>query len=249
MKARFTPEYEIKTGNIALDYEDTSPAQAEMVLGYIVDDLRELVRTKQIHEATAAVASLKDEAKRSADPMIEAALYQLIATQIQREKMAEVQADFAFTIIEPSAASDIKVWPPTMLFCLLAAFATFAMAAIYIIFIRSNPVKLLREDERTAQIPRPEETKRTGFSWSADRTRDQLVPIGVRPTSDRRQRQRASENDELVRNRSALNARPNSPAAGETVAEDNRNAHTPRTRARYEMDLRQRRSRMLAWHL
>ena len=65
---------------------------------------------------------MKDEAGRSSDPMIEAALYQLIATQIQREKMAEVQADFAFTIIEPSAASDLKVWPSTTLFCLLAAF-------------------------------------------------------------------------------------------------------------------------------
>jgi hypothetical protein len=153
MKSRFTCEYEIKTGNVALDYEDTDPAQAQMVLAYIVDDLRELVRNKQIREAKGAVASLKDEARRSSDPMIEAALYQLIATQIQREKMAEVQADFAFTIIEPSVASDIKVWPPTMLLCLLAAFATFAIAASYILFVRSNGTRALREDERTAQDP------------------------------------------------------------------------------------------------
>jgi hypothetical protein len=156
MKGRFTCENEIKTGNIALDYEDTDPAQAQTVLGYVVDDLRELVRNKQIHEATAAVESLKDEAKRSSDPMIESALYQLIATQIQREKMAEVQADFAFTVIEPSAASDIKVWPSTTLFCLLAAFATFAMAAIYILF-RPTPVKLSREADFTAQSPLQQE--------------------------------------------------------------------------------------------
>ena len=157
MKGRFTSEYEIKTGNIVLDYEDTDAAQAQTVLAYIVDDLRELVRNKQVREARAAVASLKEEAGRSSDPMIEAALYQLIATQIQREKMAEVQADFAFTIIEPSAASDLKVWPSTTLFCLLAAMATFAMAAIYILFIRSSSVKLLRDDVRAAQSPGPVE--------------------------------------------------------------------------------------------
>jgi hypothetical protein len=151
MKDRFTSEYEIKTGNIALDYEDTSPAQAERVLGYIIDDLRELVRTKQIREAKGAVASLKDEAGRSPDPMIEAALYQLIATQIQREKMAEVQADFAFTIIEPSGASDLKVWPSATLFCFLAACVTFAMASIYILFIHSPSVTFMREDESTLQ--------------------------------------------------------------------------------------------------
>jgi hypothetical protein len=168
MKDRFTCEYEIKTGNILLDYEDTSPAQAQMVLGYIVDDLRALVRHKQIREAKGAVASLKDEAGRSSDPMIEAALYQLIATQIQREKMAEVQADFAFTVIEPSAASDIKIWPSTKLFCLLAAFATFAMAAIYILFIRSSSIKVLREDERASFEPRQE--RRNGLDPEELRT-------------------------------------------------------------------------------
>jgi len=159
-KARFTCEYEIKTGNITLGYEDTDPSRAEMVLGYIVDDLRELVRNRQIREATAAVGSLKDEAKRTSDPMIEATLYQLIATQIEREKMAEVQADFAFTIIEPSAASDLKVWPSTMLFCLLAAFATFTMAAIYILFVDPASAEFLREDERAARVTRNEENRR-----------------------------------------------------------------------------------------
>ena len=42
------------------------------------------------------------------------------------------------------------------------------MAAIYILFIRSTSVKLLREDERTAQSPGPEEIKRTGLRGIAD---------------------------------------------------------------------------------
>jgi hypothetical protein len=61
--------------------------------------------------------------------MIGQALYQLIVTQIQREKMAAVESDFAFMVIEPPSARDSKVWPPTLLLCLLAAMGTFAMVA------------------------------------------------------------------------------------------------------------------------
>jgi uncharacterized protein involved in exopolysaccharide biosynthesis len=68
--------------------------------------------------------------------MIESALYQMIATQIQREKLAEVQADFAFIMIEPPAAPDSHSWPPTLLLCMLAAFGGGSLLSIYVLFLR-----------------------------------------------------------------------------------------------------------------
>jgi len=132
MKSRLRCETSYKTGQITIEYEDTDPANAERIAGYIVDDLREILRRRQIDDAKAAIDSLQQEAKRSNDPMIEAALYQLIAVQVQRQKTAEAQADFAFNVIEAPAASDVKVWPPTLIFCTVMALTTFAACASYI---------------------------------------------------------------------------------------------------------------------
>jgi hypothetical protein len=140
MHGRFICDYSIKTGNITVEFEDLDPARAETVMRYIIDDFRELLRQKQLHDVKSAVASLNEEAAHTSDTMLQTVLYQLIANQIQREKTAEVEADFAFTVIEAPAASDIKVWPPTTLFCLLAALGTFTMVATYILFIHPSPL-------------------------------------------------------------------------------------------------------------
>jgi len=137
--SRLTVEYEIKTGNISLALEGTDPARAEVVMGYVIDDFRELLRRKQIEDVRAAIASLNQQAALTSDVTLQSALYQLIADQIQREKIAEVQSDFAFTIIEAPSASDIKVWPPTLLLCLLAGLLTFCAAAACILWAGSEP--------------------------------------------------------------------------------------------------------------
>jgi hypothetical protein len=150
---RFDCQYSVKTGNITLHYEDLSPRNAERVEGNYVNDLREQLRHRQIRDTIAAIQSLREEAARSADPMIESALYQMIATQIQREKLAEVQADFAFMVIEPPAAPDGYTWPPTQLLCLLAAAAGLLVASGYILFLRRpRDLELPQAAERVAAI-------------------------------------------------------------------------------------------------
>lgn len=136
LRERFRSSYSVRTGNITLRYEARSPTSAEQVEGYFIHDLREQLRHRQIRDTVAAIDSLREEAERSADPMIESALYQMIATQIQREKLAEVQADFAFMVLEPPAAPYRHSWPPTMMFCLLAAIGGGGIVSVYVLFLR-----------------------------------------------------------------------------------------------------------------
>lgn len=151
LRRRFSCQYSIKTGNLTLHYEDRAPAAAERVEGYFIHDLREQLRHRQIRDTIAAIDSLREEAKRSADPVIESDLYAMIATQIQREKLAEVQADFAFMVIEPPAAPDKHSWPPTMVFCLLAALTGASLVSAYVLFLRQpSEVDASDSDERTA---------------------------------------------------------------------------------------------------
>lgn len=132
LEKRFFCDYSIKTGNITLYYQARSPAEAERVLGYYVNDLREKLRGREVQEATAAIDSMKGAARVTSDSLLQQQLYELIAKQMQQLKLAQVQADFAFTVLEPPIASDKPYTPKvaldTILAALLALFASCIVA-------------------------------------------------------------------------------------------------------------------------
>lgn len=121
LERRFSCEYSLKTGNMTLYYEDRSPAGAERVLRYYIDDLREKLRGREVQEATAAIDSMKAEARATSDSLLQTQLYELIAKQIQQRKLAQVQADFAITVLEPPIAPDKPYKPMVLLDTFLAA--------------------------------------------------------------------------------------------------------------------------------
>jgi hypothetical protein len=129
LKDRLDVDYSLQTGNLTLYYEDRDPATAQRVLGYYLSDLRDRLRQRAIRDARAAVSSLQAEAKNSSDPLLAQNLYALIARQVEREKLAQVQADFAFKVLEPPVTPYRPHWPVARLNALLAAFLTAAIFA------------------------------------------------------------------------------------------------------------------------
>ncbi len=59
----------------------------------------------------------------------------MIAAQIQREKLAEIEADFAFTVLQPPVSPDLPVWPRVMVNALGAGSIALALSSIYILLI------------------------------------------------------------------------------------------------------------------
>jgi hypothetical protein len=125
---RFDCEYSIKTGDITLNFMARNREDAEKILSYYIDDLRDLLRAREISGASSAIDSLKDEAKSTPDSLLRSQLYDLVARQVQRKKIAQVEADFAFRVLDPPAASDQPYRPMVpldmLLAAMLAAFAT-----------------------------------------------------------------------------------------------------------------------------
>ncbi len=133
MSRRFRAGYNESSGNLQLTLLDRDPAMARTILGYYVDGLRDKLKLRVVKSSEAAVKALEDEVARAADPMLRAQLDQVLATQIQQGATAEVQADFAFTVIEapivPEAFSRPRVW----LDCLAAAFFTPLLLVAWIV--------------------------------------------------------------------------------------------------------------------
>ncbi len=133
LKKRFDCEYSIKTGNIKLYFQAKNRSRAEKILGYYVKDLRDLLRAREISLASAAIASLETEARTTPDAVLRTELYLLVAKQVQRKKMAQVEADFAFRVLDPPAASDKAYRPWVLLDSVLVAFFAFLSSAIWVI--------------------------------------------------------------------------------------------------------------------
>lgn len=119
LKGRFKVDYSIQAHNLSVHFLDRDPIRAQEILQYYLDDLRELQRQDAIKNATAAIESLEKEAGSTGDSLLRENLYALVARQVQREKLAEVEADFAFRVLEAPVSPDRPYSPRASINCFL----------------------------------------------------------------------------------------------------------------------------------
>jgi hypothetical protein len=127
MKKRFDARYLLRSGSITLSYTGPGRFESQRILGFYIDDLRERLRRRETQDSAAAVESLQEEVKATPDPMLQAQLYQLVAAQIQKQKTAQVEADFAFRVIEPPTAPDWPAKPTVALYAAVGASFSFLL--------------------------------------------------------------------------------------------------------------------------
>lgn len=124
---RFETDYDYRSGNLTLYFMDPDPAEAKAILEDYLASLRDKVRSEEVQAASSAVASLQDEIRDTSDALLQNQLYELVARQIQREKIAQVQADFAFKVIEPPVVPDNYYAPRARRNATIAAMITFVL--------------------------------------------------------------------------------------------------------------------------
>jgi hypothetical protein len=152
LEKRFDCDYSTKTGNITLSFQSHNRADAEHVLHYYIDDLRDLLRAREISSASSAIDSLKDEANSTPDSLLRSQLYDIVAKQLERKKMAQVEADFAFRVLDPPAASDKPYRPSVLLDSVFAAlFAILACFLLNAYLLRSGKLDFAEIAERRNQ--------------------------------------------------------------------------------------------------
>ncbi len=133
LQRSFNCEYSLSTGNITMSYLDPSRASARRYLSYYVDDLRAKLREEQIRTTGAAIESLQDAARSTPDSLLATQLYQLVAQELQEQKLALVDADFAFKVIETPAASDRPYSPNVLMVAGLAGIVTLVLSCLILV--------------------------------------------------------------------------------------------------------------------
>jgi capsular polysaccharide biosynthesis protein len=166
MEDRFHQEYDDKLGNLTISIIDRNRETARQMLGYYIADLRDVIRNRALHDTASAVASLEDEMDKTADPMVRTQLARLIAQQIQQEKMAQAQADFAFTVVEPPYTGLHPVKPATFVDCVIVALLVPIMFVVAIVFYYRvyMPIRAAQESLTTRSDPGRSEQDRMPFT-------------------------------------------------------------------------------------
>ena len=125
LQRAFMCDYSPKTGNITLFFLDRDRTRAATVLSYYIDDLRIKLRSQKTHETTAAIDSIRSAATATPDSLLRVNLYELLARQVEQLQLAQVQADFAFAVLEPATAPDLAYSPKVAFDTIAAAFVAF----------------------------------------------------------------------------------------------------------------------------
>lgn len=134
MEKIFECDVNLETGNVHLSLLDDSPADARRVLGFYIADLRETLRNGEIDRAEVALQSLQREAQTIPDRLLAQQLYVLVARQKERERVAQADADFAFTVIDDPDCGDRPYSPRIVLNMAIAAAATFISCIVLLAF-------------------------------------------------------------------------------------------------------------------
>jgi hypothetical protein len=158
MLARLQCEYSVKNSSITLSFEDPSRERARRILGYAIDDLRERLRSREVRNAADAVASLEERVGKISDTLLVREIYELIAAQMQRQQLAEIQADFAFEVLQPPVAPDLPVRPRRIIIALGAGFAALTLVSVAIFMLEAR-----RESHRRKTFPIEPISRKSSF--------------------------------------------------------------------------------------
>lgn len=110
------------TGLVKISLEFYSPQLAKEWLSLLIHQLNSDMRTREIQSTSENIEYLEVKVEQIGDIEMKSVFYQLIQEQTKQLMLAEVRADFVFTIIDPPYTPELKYAPRRALICIIAGF-------------------------------------------------------------------------------------------------------------------------------
>lgn len=107
-----------ETGLVTVSIDFFAPVLSKMWLSEIVLDINEEVRIRDLEKAKNSVRYLEQQLQVTNHADLRVALYQLMESQMKKLMLAEVEKEYAFTIVDPPFLPEEKISPRRSLICL-----------------------------------------------------------------------------------------------------------------------------------
>ncbi|MDB4850439.1 Wzz/FepE/Etk N-terminal domain-containing protein [Gammaproteobacteria bacterium] len=130
-----------KTGFITLSFDHISPEFSFEFIQLVINELNSLARGKDIKEATDAIEFLKEDLENYSQIGIQAAVGQLIESQLKTKMLANVRMNYLLEPIDRPILPDMKAKPyraKIVAIYTLAGFVISLMLVVVINYLRSD---------------------------------------------------------------------------------------------------------------
>ena len=113
---------------VAIDWTDPATA-ARWANGYVAL-ANELIRSHALEDATRNIAYLNEQAAKTTDVELRKVMYNLIESETRTQMLANGRAEFAFQVVDPAVAPELKAGPHRLLQTLIGLTVGFGFAAV-----------------------------------------------------------------------------------------------------------------------
>lgn len=134
---RFNVEESKETGLIVLQLNHLSPFVAKQWLDWIVSDLNEVIRQRDIEEATASIAYLNGQIAGTSLADMRSVFYDLIVEQTQKVMMASVRDEYIFKVVDPAFVPERKYSPRRFVICVVGTLVGTFLGVLWVIIAHS----------------------------------------------------------------------------------------------------------------
>jgi uncharacterized protein involved in exopolysaccharide biosynthesis len=117
---RFVEE-DHKTGLITVTVEWSSPQLAASWANELVDRVNERIRAEATRDSERSIEYLNKELEKSSVVELHQAIYRLIEDQVNQAMLAAVQREYAFRVIDPAVAPELRIRPQRTLMVMVGA--------------------------------------------------------------------------------------------------------------------------------
>jgi uncharacterized protein involved in exopolysaccharide biosynthesis len=109
-----------KTSNlVTISVKHRSPDVAKRWVDWLVEDVNEAMREKEVTEARESIEYLKRQAADTTLADLDQVFYELVQSQMQTMMLAQVRREYALVTIDPAISPELKTEPNRGLICIL----------------------------------------------------------------------------------------------------------------------------------
>jgi LPS O-antigen subunit length determinant protein (WzzB/FepE family) len=121
------------TGIVKLGFKHQSPVEAQKWTNWLLTDLNNAIREKDITEAESAIEYLRQQVRATPLAELKKVFYTLIRSQTETIMLAQVREEYVFTAIDPAVVPEKKSEPSRALICILITMLGGMVSVIYVL--------------------------------------------------------------------------------------------------------------------
>lgn len=123
-----------QTGYVTVSLQHRSPIVAAQWVGWLIKDINEEVRSKDVREANKSISYLKEQVANTSLADLQAVFFDLIQSQTETVMLAEVREEYVFKTIDPAVVPEDSSEPNRALICVFGTFLGWGFGVILVVF-------------------------------------------------------------------------------------------------------------------